>query len=250
MSARAPRMQWRRGLRCLQALMDDPDTTSHAMDLQHALGALDFERNFRCLQRDPVGQRLLAERPDLLARVEREQLAALPEGSLGRALLAYFERFDFDPRSLVELGRRVRARWEREEGIPPIDTERAWYSDRALLLHDVFHVVSGYDADPLGEAALLGFSLGQLGGRVNRILTLGASVEVVQASGWRWLPYVLRAWRRGRRAVWLHGLPWEELLAEPLDELRARLRVEPPELAHESGVLKGNASEAAAQLAA
>ncbi len=243
--------QWKRGLHYLQALMEEPDATANAMDLQFALGSHDLERQFQRLASSEAGRRLLTERPDLLARIgDREQLAALPEGSVGRALLAYFERFDFDPRSLIELWRGVEARWEREEGEPPVDELRSWYRERSLLLHDFFHVLSGYDADQLGEATLLAFTLGQLPGRVNRVLTIGASVEVMRVLGRRWLPYVYRAWRRGRRAGWLHEVAWERMLARPLDEVRRELRIEAPEKAHPRGVLRGAVEDAASLMAA
>ncbi len=52
------------------------------------------------------------------------------------------------------------------------------------------------------------------------------------------LPFALmwRAWRRGRRAGELGALPWEELLAEPLAEVRRIAGIDAPELAHPDGV--------------
>lgn len=240
---RRGRTQWRRALRYLRALLADPDATTNALDLQYALGGRDLERHFQRLVRDPAGARLLAEGPDLLAAVcDREGLCAMPPGSVGRELLDYFDRYGLDPGALVGLWRRVQDRWEREEGEPPLDPLRTWYRERSLLVHDLFHVLSGYGADGLGEAGLLAFSLGQLPGRVNVMLTVGASLRVTFLIGPSWLPYVFRAWRRGRRAVWLSALPWEEMLARPLDEVRAEARVEPPERAHPGGIL-GSALE-------
>lgn len=232
-------MRWRRGFRYLRQLLDDPDETSNAMDLVQALGTRDFERNFQRLTRAPGGRTLLAERPDLLQRLaDRRALAALPEGSLGRACLDYFDQHGFDPGKLISLQHQVVARWEAEEGAPPPDDMRSWYRDRALLLHDLFHVLSGYGADPIGEATLLAFTQGQLGGRVNRLLTAGASLEVLGAMGKGWLPYAFRAWRRGRRAVWLHALRFEELLERPLAEVREIAGIEDPDAAHSGGVLR------------
>lgn len=240
------RTQWQRGLRYLRALMKEPDATANALDLQFALGGRDLEAGFQHMLRDPGGRLLLAERPDLLAVVsDRARLAAMPPQSVGRALLDYFDRFGFDPASLVALWREVQDRWEREEGEPRVDPARAWFGERSLLLHDLFHVLSGYDADQVGEASLLGFSLGQLPGRVNRLLTLGASLEVMRVLGVAWLPYVYTAWRRGRRAVWLYALPWEELLARPLAEVREEANLEAPERVHPRGVLRGRIDDLA-----
>jgi len=39
---------------------------------------------------------------------------------------------------------------------------------------------------------------------------------------------ILDGYRRGRRAAWLPAVAWEELLALPLDEVRARLSAGEP----------------------
>jgi ubiquinone biosynthesis protein Coq4 len=39
---------------------------------------------------------------------------------------------------------------------------------------------------------------------------------------------IARAALRGRRAAWLPMAPWEELLPQPLDEVRRRLRIDAP----------------------
>ena len=38
----------------------------------------------------------------------------------------------------------------------------------------------------------------------------------------------LRGYRDGRRASWLPGQDWESLLAQPVEEVRRRLRIPPP----------------------
>ena len=88
------------------------------------------------------------------------------------------------------------------------------------MLHDLFHVLTGYGTDDIGEATLLAFTLGQVPGRGQALLTIGAGFEVARALGRPWLRYDLRAWRRGRRAVCLACVPWEALLPLPLDEVR------------------------------
>ena len=55
-----------------------------------------------------------------------------------------------------------------------------------------------------------------------------------------WQRYLLRAWRRGRRAKLLTAVPYEKLLALPLGEVRARLDIEPPNVAHPEGIIVAN----------
>jgi ubiquinone biosynthesis protein COQ4 len=234
-------VRWRRALRELRALLDDPEDTDRAVDLIYALGTGAFERSFQRFAASASGRALLAERPSLLGALsDREGLARLPDESLGRAYLAYLDQNGFEPDGLLAVQSRVQARWERDEGVPPLDELRAWFRDRTLLAHDLFHVLTGYGTDEVGEATLLAFSLAQLGGRGQALLTFGAALEAWRALGWRWIRYDFRAWRRGRRAAWLVALPWEELLPLRLATVRRLARLADAREAHPEGVLRGS----------
>jgi len=237
-------IRWRRAVRELRALIAEPDETHHAIDLVYALGTREFERNFQRLLASAQGRALLAERPSLLAALsDRASLSSLADDSLGRAYLAYLDRNRFEPDGLLEVQARVGERWEREENVPPLDAFRAWFRDRNLLAHDLFHVLTDYGTDDLGEATLLAFSLAQVGGRAQTLLTVGAAIEVTRALGWRWIRYVLGAWRRGRRAAWLVALPWEELLPLRLTTVRRLAGVCEANEVHPGGVLRGTIDE-------
>ena len=233
-------MRWRRAFRSMRELFDNPDDTEKAMDFFYAVGRREFERSFQRFLASPEGRAVLAERPDLgCALADREALAAMPEGSFGRVYLAFLERYGFQSMALLQLQKQVEAKWDAEEGVPRLDPARAWFRDRVILSHDLFHVLTGYGTDDIGEATLLAFTLGQVPGRGQALLTIGAGFEVARALGRPWLRYDLRAWRRGRRAVCLAGVPWEALLPLPLDEVRLRLRITPAREAHPGGILAG-----------
>jgi ubiquinone biosynthesis protein COQ4 len=235
-----PPLRWRRALRALRELLADPDDTAKAIEVTLAIGARDFERGFQRFAASPEGRALLAERPSLAAALaDRAALERMSPESFGRAYLDYLDRNGFRATGLLELQLEVQRRWEREEGYPVIDPVRAWYRDRAILAHDLFHVVTGYGTDDLGEATLLAFSQAQLGGRANGLLTAGAAFEVLRVLGLPWLLYQYRAWRRGRRAVQLVALPWEELLPLRLATVRRIARVGEPEETHAQGVMTG-----------
>ena len=237
-------MRWRRALAELRALLADPDDTDRAVSVIYALGGGEFERNFQRFAASRSGAALLAERPSLLAALsDRAALAALAEGSLGRAYLAYLDANHFEPNGLIVVQDRVQARWQREHGFPALDPYRAWFRDRTLLSHDLFHLLTDYGTDGVGEATLLAFSLAQLGGRGQTFLTIGAGLEVWRELGWRWLVYDFRAWRRGRRARWLVSLPWEELLPLRLDTVRRLAGVAEASEVHPGGILRGTLDE-------
>jgi ubiquinone biosynthesis protein COQ4 len=230
------RPQWRRAFAALRQLLDDAERTHLALEIGVALdggtGAGVLERMLAHRE----GRRLLREQPSLLAALrDREALQAMPDGSFGRAYLEHIDRYGLETEKLVELGRNASG-GDGESDDPDI----RWASQRGSLSHDLWHVLTGYGADPIGEATLLAFSWAQTGSRANLVLTLGASLRAVRQIGLSWLPYVWKAWRRGRSAVCLAALPWETLLPLPLDEVRAIVRVAPPEIAHPGGVLRGD----------
>ncbi len=232
---------WRRAFRSLRELLADSDDTEKAIDLFYAIGRQEFERRFQRFAASPQGRSLLASRPSLADTLrDRAALARMPEGSFGRAYLAFLEEHGFQAMGLLELQRRVEARWDEEEGVPRLDPVRAWFRERFLLAHDLFHVLTDYGTDDLGEATLLAFSLAQAPGRGQALLTIGAALEVFRNLGWPWLAYDFRAWRRGWRAAPLESAPWEELLPLRLETVRNLLRIEPAARAHPAGVLAAN----------
>ena len=236
--------RWRRAFGELRALIADPDDTDRAVSVVYALGGQEFERNFQHFAASPSGRALLEERPSLLAALsERAALERMPGGSLGRVYLTYLDANGFAPDGLLTVQNRVQALWEREADWPTLDPLRSWFRDRTLLSHDLFHVLTDYGTDGVGEATLLAFSLAQLGGRGQTFLTLGAALEVARHLGWRFLGYDFRAWRRGRRAAWLPALPWEELLPLRVDTVRRLAGIAEASAVHPGGVLRGTLDE-------
>ncbi len=221
------RMHWGRAWHALRELLRDADDTAKAIEVDFAIGARDFERSFQRFAASPSGAGLLAERPSLAAALcDRAALESMRPDSLGRAYLEYLDRTGFRPTGLVELQDDVRRVWEGRGWLPPLAPERRWFLHRLTLIHDLTHVVTGHATDPAGEATLLAFTQGQQGGRANGLLTAGASFEMVRRTGLSWLPWVVSAWRRGRRAVSLLELPWEELIALRLSTVRRLARLE------------------------
>jgi ubiquinone biosynthesis protein COQ4 len=115
---------------------------------------------------------------------------------------------------------------DRDHGALARDPEHAFIRERLRDTHDLWHAVTGYRGDVLGEAALLAFMLPQTRNvGVGLIVALG----LLQTGGHPEARRVIvDGFRRGVAAAWLPGEEWEALLAEPLEEVRRRLRVGPP----------------------
>jgi ubiquinone biosynthesis protein COQ4 len=98
-------------------------------------------------------------------------------------------------------------------------------------VHDIWHVLTGYRTDALGEACVVAFSLPQTRSSGFGLIAAGVAVEFARArTGHPCVRAILQAWRRGRRAAWLPGLDYEALLAEPLETARTRLGLSGPTL--------------------
>ena len=113
---------------------------------------------------------------------------------------------------------------------PSIPEERYWFGARLRDMHDLWHVLTGYNRDLVGEASLLSFTYAQLGNRGIGFIVLVAYLK----AGGREVPWarpmIRAAYRRGKAAAWLPGQAWETLLDKPLDEVRRELGVgAPPE---------------------
>ncbi len=212
-------LRFRRVRKLLRDVRNAEDPVQAGLELFDAVGGLGGEATFQRFADRPEGRRLLRTRPDLVALLgNRDVLAAVPEGSLGRAYLAFAERNGFAADGLVEKNRTVDR--ERES----MDPHREWFWDRFTMAHDLWHILTGCDTTGDGEVRLLAFSFAQTPQRGFLILlALTAAARFLQP---RFHYGQWRAWRAGRRAHDLVSVPWETYLAWPLDEVRRCYRVE------------------------
>lgn len=229
-------LEWRRSLALVRALIADPDQTDLVYELFDAMGGRGDEATFARFTASRTGRALLADRPSLRAALsDAKALAALPEGSLGRAYLSFAEARGFTPAGLLEANERALGHVNAL-----LDADRLYFYERVNVMHDLWHVVTGYDTDEAGEAALLAFSHAQgLAGRAIKLLIAAALLVGTKRGGLAFQRFMLQAWRRGRRAARLLHAHWEALLALPLDEVRRALGVMPLAEAHPGGSFSG-----------
>jgi ubiquinone biosynthesis protein COQ4 len=116
----------------------------------------------------------------------------------------------------------------------PHDAEHpyAWFGRRERDVHDIWHVLTGYQADePLGEACLVAFSYAQTRGLGWAAIALGASLKARRVTGrWSFARAVIEGYRNGKRATWLSGQDYEQLMHQPIDQVRRRLSIPDPAL--------------------
>jgi ubiquinone biosynthesis protein COQ4 len=200
-----------------------------------ALGGRGDEPLFQEFARSGEGRRLLALRPSLVAALaDREALRRLPDGSLGRAYLAFAEERGFAADGLQQANDRGLG-----EANARLDEDRRWFYQRLTAMHDLWHVLTGYRTDESGEAALLAFSLAQgIAGRGMRVILLAAAWRGPRGGALAFQRQLVAAWRRGRRCARLVLVPYEDLLPRPLASLRGELRIPALYDAHPSGLVR------------
>lgn len=209
--------------RAVQALIADKEDTGQVFKVIDALSGGAEERMFNRFMATKEGQRIVAEKRDLIAVLnDRERLSRLPEGTLGRAYYAFMAEENLTADGLVAASMEAPRRMDRYEST-------RLFGDRMRDSHDLWHVTSGYGRDGLGELCLLAFTYAQTKNRgIGFIVFMGARVTAREARGvgiWR---AVREGYRHGRKAAWLPAADWEALLDKPLTEVRALLGITPP----------------------
>lgn len=178
-------------------------------------------RAFRRFRASPLGRDVLDRR--LVLRdclLDRNALAAMPAGSLGRAYLDFMVREDVSVPSLLELA--------TSDPYPAMSAEEWLFTERSHVMHDLWHVVTGYGREEAGEVCILAIRSAQMRHVGVWLLCLGGMLKVGHEQGAGKVRAAVReAFARGRHAAWLYGVDWEAMLAQPLDVVRAQLRLMP-----------------------
>lgn len=210
-----------RALRAARALAKDPDDLPKVFTIIESLSGSTLARVAARMAKSESGRRILEKRADVVDVLEdREALRKLPEGSLGRAYLAFVESENISAEGIRKAGDMG---MKMETPLPaPLDFVHARMRDT----HDLWHAAVGYKGDVLGETALLGFTFAQTG---NPAIALILAIGLFKTLG---APHarkvILDGYRRGKKAAWLPEQEWESMLAMPVEEVRRRLSLESP----------------------
>lgn len=210
-------------------LIKDKEDTEQVFRIFESLPRKGFMDDARAFVESEMGQRLMASEPylpDLLD--DHAELEKLPEGSVGHAYVTFMKREGLSAAGLVAEADKM--------GRPKFDDQVQWYSNRLRDTHDLFHIMTGYGRDALGEQCVLGFTYGQTGNYGNFFIAYAGGYEVKR--GIKSDAPVMGAIRQGQR----HGKASQAiieqdiraLLAEPLDAARARLGIPEPTLYQEA----------------
>lgn len=212
-------------LRAIGKLLKDKEDTVQVFEIMRALSGNSIPKGYARLLETPQGGAIAYRRQELADILsDRAFLQRLPEGSVGRAYLNFTTNENISAQGLVDESRR--AHNQDVERMHPF----AWYGRRLRDVHDLWHVLTGYGRDAIGETCLVAFSYAQtksLG--FGFIGLVGAFKLKKELPGQPMLKAVWEAYRQGRKAAWLPGEDYISLLSEPLNRARTRLNIKRPE---------------------
>ncbi len=220
---RPPPLEPLTAFRAFRKLVRNKEDTAQVFEIMRALSGRSIARGYDRMLRTMEGGRQAFLRDELAHKLDDPVwLARFVPGTVGAAYRDFREARGFTAEGLADEARKV---------APLVDAPHPviWYSRRIRDVHDIWHVLTGYQTDALGEACVVAFSHAQTGNLGFAFIGWGAAREIQREN--RAIPArraVLQAWRIGRAARWLPGLDYEALLAEPLDAARARLGLRPP----------------------
>jgi ubiquinone biosynthesis protein COQ4 len=217
-----PRRKWGVALKALRRLLDDKEDTGQVFEIMGALNGDSTARNFQRLLGTPNGGRLAYEHVELEPLLmDNAWLDSFAEGTVGAAYRNFVRSENLSAEGLADISRQRRGRVDERHPY-------AWFGRRIRDSHDIWHILSGYHRDGLGEACLVAFSYAQTRGLGWAAIAVGAALKPGRGARGPVVRAIWQGYQRGKAARWLSGEDYERLLQEPLAAARRRLNLAPP----------------------
>ncbi len=220
-----PRIRPFKAMAHMRNLLRDNEDTEQVFHIMECLNGGSLRKDLYRFARTDQGAARLKERlylPDILD--DHAALRQLPEGSVGRAYLAFMEREGLTAAGLVAESGKWWAKNDR------FDDDIEYYSTRRRDTHDLFHVLTGYGRDQLGETSVLAFSYSQYGGLGGMFIAYigGRDLSKIAPKSANVMNSIWEAKRHGKIAADLTAQHIPSLLKEPLEAARKRLNIREP----------------------
>jgi len=206
-------VRWRRALRALTRVMINPEETDQVLVFSNLANAGQRDERLHMFFDDPRGQRLYDERRAIDSHtIDLDALAALPAGTLGHAYATFMRAHGLTP--------------DVFDGRPPgvRDDRAAYIIQRLRQTHDLWHVVTNAETDPVGEVALQAFTYAQLHAPSSGILALLGTLRSLRYTR-EVVRDALELYQLGKQAEPLTLFPWEDHWATPIGDVRRMLKL-------------------------
>lgn len=221
-----PRYRPLRAVRNFQALMKDKEDTSLVFKIFESLPSGSFMTRARDLCLSERGEMLRKTEPALPEILDdHAALRRTPRGSLAHAYCDFMEAEGLTAAGLVAEAERL--------GRAKFPDLLQWFMERSRDTHDLFHVLTGYGRDALGEQCVLLFTHGQSPSQGHLLIGYAGAANIkkmVKDSNAPVIGAVREAHRTGKGAPSLMAQPIREILAQPIEDVRKALHIPQPQL--------------------
>lgn len=173
------------------------------------------------------GQRFLRDNVDIPAMLDdHARWADCGANTVAAHYIAFMKREGLSAAGLVAESHR----WAPPERLPHDQTQ--WYFDRVRDTHDLFHVLTGYGRDALGEVSLLSFSYQQNHNKGILFIAYAGARQIRKVSGTKAPIFaaIKEGRRLGRAAAKISHHDIAALMLEDIGAARARLNIGKPEV--------------------
>ena len=220
-SAPPPEAFWER----FQETIEGPEGGYDATSITVAVASLGGELHSEMANLSESAARILNKEASPESKtappmITLEGVASLPEGSLGRALLAMWTDNQFDPEVL-----------DRDAiGLADLSPALRYLNTRILQMHDVWHLVAGYRTTSLHEMAISSFQLAQFGHNYSAMFlaTVLCMSCLRQPAGFPLLMQnFAEGWRHGCQAPKFMEIEWESEWHLDIASIRQKYGIEP-----------------------
>lgn len=202
-----------RAVRAIATLLANPSRLDQVFGLLDAAHDPEYARGVVArLKGHPRAARAFAERRRL-GTLDLLRLGACPVDSLGWTYAEHMRKNGLDAKAIPSLVAVDETRYLRAH---------------LYETHDIWHAVTGFGADVVGELGLQAFYVAQMRGRVSTSLVGGGIIQATLRKNEdidARMDAIVRGWTMGRAAQPLFGVPWQELWDVPLSTVRAELGV-------------------------
>lgn len=208
-------------LKSVIRLVRNKEDTTQVFEAVSALSGAVGRKMFARFVATPYGKRVV-DTPIRLEAVlsDRDVLRALPEGTLGRAYLDFMEGENLTADGLIDAAEDAGIDFRGETDFAAF---RRMYLNLDVC-HDLWHVVTGYGRDALGELCNLVYTYEQTKNRgFLLIIFIGAIAQKLEQPRAKIISALMEARRNAKASNWILEHDVEVLLETPLDEARRQL---------------------------
>jgi ubiquinone biosynthesis protein COQ4 len=211
-------------------LVDDRDDTRYVFAFFNAVNGRSNEAYYERFLTSDYGKGFLAD-PEALGRTltDRATLESHGPGTFAAVYLEYLDAENLHPLGVheaavanaPEMMAKVKAEWP----------DLYWLLYHGALTHDLYHVLTGYSRDPMGEALLLVFTGLQTGSRGARLLGALAGLRIrYEIPAWPVGQMMKESVALARHAEHFPTADLASFLPLPLEEARQRVNITAPQL--------------------